>query len=191
MLYNVLAWTSWLLFIPLIWRLASAVRIRRERFVRPTCSTLAASLMLAAVVCVISGFEQYWVMVASGITQAAGQPLAPAFNLKRVFLYTFEWKVLLYWGVVGVHHAIYYAHALGDRELREARLEARLVEARLEPCNGSCIRISCSTRCMRSPGCCTATPTPPSRCWCGWAISCARCSAATRSRRCRSAARSS
>ncbi|MBK5295630.1 MAG: hypothetical protein JJE40_00650, partial [Vicinamibacteria bacterium] len=35
-LYNVLAWTSWLLFIPLIWRLASAVQIRRERFVRPT-----------------------------------------------------------------------------------------------------------------------------------------------------------
>ena len=49
-----------------------------------------------------------------------------------MFLYTFEWKVLLYWGVVGVHHAIYYAHALGDRELREARLEARLVEARLD-----------------------------------------------------------
>ena len=107
-----LAWTSWLLFIPLIWRLASAVRIRRERFVRPTMFHLAASLVLAALVCVISGFEQYGVMAASGITKAAGQPLSPAFNLKRVFLYTFEWKVLLYWGVVGVHHAIYYAHAL-------------------------------------------------------------------------------
>ena len=131
-LYNVLAWTSWLLFIPLIWRLASAVQIRRERFVRPTLFHLAASLILAALVCVISGFEQYGVMAASGITQAAGRPLTPAFNLKRVFLFTFEWKVLLYWGVVGVHHAIYYAHALGDRELREARLEARLVEARLD-----------------------------------------------------------
>ena len=108
------------------------MRIRRERFVRPTLFHLAASLVLAALVCVISGFEQYGVMAASGITQAAGQPLTPAFNLKRVFLYTFEWKVLLYWGVVGVHHAIYYAHALGDRELREARLEARLVEARLD-----------------------------------------------------------
>lgn len=131
-LYNVLAWTSWLLFIPLIWRLASAVRIRRERFVRATLFHLAASLVLAAVVCAIAGYEQYLVMAASGITTAAGQPLAPAFNLKRVFLYTFEWKVLLYWGIVGVHHAIYYAHALGDREVREARLEARLVEARLD-----------------------------------------------------------
>jgi two-component system, LytTR family, sensor kinase len=131
-LYNVLAWTSWLLFIPLIWRLASAVRIRRERFVRPTLFHLAASLLLAAVVCAIAGYEQYLVMAASGITTAAGQPLAPAFNLKRVFLYTFEWKVLLYWGIVGVHHAIYYAQAFGDREVREARLEARLVEARLD-----------------------------------------------------------
>ena len=130
--YNVLAWTSWLLFIPLIWRLATAVRIRRERFVPPTAFHLASSLVLAALVCVVTGYEQYLVMKASGITQAAGQPLAPAFNLKRVFLYTYEWKVLLYWGILGVHHAVYYAHALSDRELREARLEARLVEARLD-----------------------------------------------------------
>jgi signal transduction histidine kinase len=130
--YNVVAWTSWLLFIPLIWRLASSVRIRRERWLRPTLFHVAASLVLAAVVCVISGYEQYLVMKAAGITQAAGQPLTPAFNLKRVFLLTFEWKVLLYWGILGVHHAIYYAQALGDREVREARLEARLVEARLD-----------------------------------------------------------
>ncbi len=110
----------------------SAVRIRRERFIPQTLFHVAASLIVAAVVCSITGIEQYWVMVASGITQAAGQPLAPAFNLKRTFLYTFEWKVLLYWGIVGVHHAFYFAHALGERELREARLEARLVEARLE-----------------------------------------------------------
>jgi hypothetical protein len=131
-LYNVLAWTSWLLFIPFIWRLASWVRIRRERFVPPTLFHAVASVVLAALVCVITGYEQYLVMKWSGITQAAGQPLTPAFNLKRVFLYTFEWKFLLYWGIVGVHHAVYYAHALGDRELREARLEARLVEARLD-----------------------------------------------------------
>jgi two-component system, LytTR family, sensor kinase len=131
-LYNILAWTSWLLFVPLNWRLASAVRIRRERFVRPTIFHAAASLALAAIVCVITGYEQYLVMKWSGITQAAGQPLVPAFNLKRVLLYSFEWKVLLYWGIIGVHHAFYYAHVLSDRELREARLEARLVEARLD-----------------------------------------------------------
>ena len=131
-LYNVLAWTSWLLFIPLTWRLASAVRIRRERFVQLTLFHAAASLVLAAVVCCVTGYEQYLVMKSSGITMVGGQPLTPSFNLKRVFLFTFEWKVLLYWGIIGVHHAIYYAHALGDRELREARLEARLVEARLD-----------------------------------------------------------
>jgi two-component system LytT family sensor kinase len=131
-LYNVLAWTSWLLFIPFIWRLGSMVRIRRERFVRPTLFHGVASVALAALVCLITGYEQYLVMSWSGITQAAGQPLTPAFNLKRAFLFTFEWKFLLYWGIVGVQHAVYYAHALSDRELREARLEARLVEARLD-----------------------------------------------------------
>ena len=131
-LYNVLAWTSWLLFVPLTWRLASTVRIRRDQFVPPTLFHAAASLVLAAVVCVIAGYEQYLVMTISGITEAGGQPLTPAFNLKRVFLFSFEWKVLLYWGIVGVHHAVYYAHVLSDRELREARLEARLVEARLD-----------------------------------------------------------
>lgn len=131
-LYNILAWTSWLLFIPIIWRLASAVRIRRERFVPPTLFHASASLVLGVAVCTITGLEQYLVMTLSGITEAGGQRLTPWFNLKRVFLLTFEWKVLLYWGVVGVHHAVYYAQALGDRELREARLEARLVEARLD-----------------------------------------------------------
>ena len=43
LLYNILAWTSWLLFIPLIWRLASAVRIRRERFVPPRSARLPDS----------------------------------------------------------------------------------------------------------------------------------------------------
>jgi hypothetical protein len=169
-LYNVLAWTSWLLFIPFIWRLASWVRIRRERFVPPTLFHAVASVVLAALVCVITGYEQYLVMKWSGITQAAGQPLTPAFNLKRVFLYTFEWKFLLYWGIVGVHHAVYYAHALGS---------------------ASCTRTSSSTRCMRLPVCCTRTPTRPNRCWCGSATCCGRCSGATRSRRCRSGGRSS
>ena len=132
LVYNVLAWTSWLLFIPLIWRLASAVRIRRERFVRPTAFHVAVSFVIAALVCTIAGIEQYFVMKASGVVLPSGQALTPWFNIKRVFLFTFEWKVLLYWGIVGVHHAIYYAQALAEREVREARLEARLVEARLD-----------------------------------------------------------
>jgi two-component system LytT family sensor kinase len=132
LVYNILAWTSWLLFIPLIWRLASAVRIRRERFVRPTAFHVSCSFVIAALVCAIAGVEQYFVMTTSGVVLASGQALSPWFNIKRVFLFTFEWKVLLYWGIVGVHHAIYYAQALAEREVREARLEARLVEARLD-----------------------------------------------------------
>ena len=76
-LYNVLAWTSWLLFIPLIWRLASAVRIRRDRFIRPTMFHLAASLVLAALVCVISGFEQYGVMAAAPVAGLQPQARVP------------------------------------------------------------------------------------------------------------------
>ena len=55
LLYNILAWTSWLLFFPLIWRLASAVRIRRERFVPPTAFHVALSFVIAALVCGVAG----------------------------------------------------------------------------------------------------------------------------------------
>ena len=131
-LFNVLAWTTWLLFIPLFWRLGTRVRITRQRWARPILFHAGASLVLAALVCALAALEQYSMFAATGVTTQAGEPVALAEVVKRVFLFTYEWKVLLYWGVIGVNHAILFAHEVGQREVNEVRLEARLVEARLE-----------------------------------------------------------
>ena len=62
--------------------------------------------------------------------------LGPAAGLRPLLtwalLYTFEWQVLLYWGMVAAHHALRASRELQRREVSEARLEARLVEAQLE-----------------------------------------------------------
>lgn len=131
-IFNVLAWTSWLAFVPLIWRLGSAVRITRYRLVQPALFHLGASLVLAAPVCFIAALEQYALFTATGVTTSSGEPVLFSAIAKRIFLYTYEWKVLLYWGIVGIHHAIAYAGEARQREVREARLEAGLVEARLD-----------------------------------------------------------
>ena len=130
--FNVLAWTSWLLFVPLVWHLGARARIERRSWVRPTLFHVAASLVLAAAVCVIAAAEQYLMFRATGVTGPQGAPIAFASVVSRILLLTFEWKVLLYWGVIGVQHASVLAHEATEREIARARLEASLVEARLD-----------------------------------------------------------
>jgi hypothetical protein len=130
--FNVLAWTSWLLFVPLIWSLGARARIERRSWIRPTLFHAAASLVLSAIVCVIAAAEQYLMFRLTGVTGPAGAPFAFAAVVSRIFLFTFEWKVLLYWGVVGIQHASVLADEAREREIAQARLEGRLVEARLD-----------------------------------------------------------
>ncbi|HXE80986.1 MAG TPA: histidine kinase, partial [Vicinamibacterales bacterium] len=130
--FNVFVWTTWVLFMPVIWWLAGRVRITRERLVAAVVFHLACSVVLAAADCAIAGTVKWRMFTAAGVTSSGPVPLTYSFFVKDAFLYTFEWKVLLYWGVVGVQHAMAFAGEARRRALSEARIEQRLVEARLE-----------------------------------------------------------
>jgi LytS/YehU family sensor histidine kinase len=72
------------------------------------------------------------------VLRFAGQPDSPprVLSFESLFtwalLFTFEWQVLLYWGVIAAHHAIEASRELRRREVLEARLEAQFIEAKLE-----------------------------------------------------------
>jgi two-component system LytT family sensor kinase len=130
--YNILAWTSWLVLIPLIWKLASRLPIATARKAVPLAFHAAASVAISALYCAVSAGLKLWVLRVSGQPDHADRVLSFPSLFTWHVLYTFEWEVLLYWGVLAAHHAIRASRELRRRELHEARLEARLIEARLE-----------------------------------------------------------
>ena len=131
-LYNILAWTSWLALIPVIWQLASRVSISGVRKAVPIAFHAAASVVISALHCVVAAGFKLWVFHLSGQLDHTDRMLSYPSLVTWHLLYAFEWEVLLYWGILAANHAIRASRELRRRELYEARLEARLVEARLE-----------------------------------------------------------
>src|SRR5947207_1500426 len=80
----------------------------------------------------IDAASKYAVLSVAGQQTLLGRPLAYVPMLTWTILYAFEWQVLLYWGIVAGYHAMSASRALERRQVQAARLEAHLVEARLE-----------------------------------------------------------
>jgi two-component system LytT family sensor kinase len=131
-LFNILAWTSWLLLLPLVWRLSSRVPISGGRRTVALTFHAAASVAVAAVHCAMSAGLKLWVLRISGQPDPVDGVLSYQALFTGLLLYAFEWEVLLYWGVLAANHALNASRELRRRELHEARLEARFVEAKLE-----------------------------------------------------------
>ena len=131
-LYNILAWTSWLLLVPAIWSLASRLPVSGLRKALPIVFHAAASVVISALHCAVAAGLKLAVLRVSGQPDRADRILSYPSLFTWHLLYAFEWEVLLYWGILAANHAIRASRELRRRELHEARLEARLVEARLE-----------------------------------------------------------
>lgn len=130
--YNVLAWTTLAALVPAALWLARAVPFVRGRILVAAIVHVAGAVAFSLTQCLVAGTIRYWLMHASG--QAA---LTPDLGLwtnavTRVLLFGFEWQVLLYGGIVTASQVVRLYQELQARQLHESRLEARLVEARLQ-----------------------------------------------------------
>jgi hypothetical protein len=130
--YNVLAWTTLAALVPAALWLARAVPFVRGRILLASVVHVAGAIAFSLAQCLIAGTLRYWLIHVSG--QAA---LTPALGLwtnavTRVLLFGFEWQVLLYGGIVAASQVVRLCQELQTRQLHESRLEARLVEARLQ-----------------------------------------------------------
>jgi len=133
--FNVLAWTTWLALVPLMLWLARHLRFTRDRILQALLGHGAAGLTISALHCALAGAIMYGLLQVSGYAARVEPPQArPTLlgSLQRQFLFAYEWEVLLYASVVAASHAVRLRNEVRARELGEARLESRIVEARLE-----------------------------------------------------------
>jgi hypothetical protein len=132
--FNVLAWTTWLAFVPLTLWLARQVRFTRAGIVRSLLVHGAAALTIAGLHCSLAGAIMYELLEVSGYAARVPPEARPTLlgSIQRQFLFAYEWEVLLYASVVAASHAVRLSSEVRARELGEARLESRIVEARLE-----------------------------------------------------------
>ena len=131
-LFNIFSWTSWLALVPVTWWLASRVRVGGGRRFGAVGFHVVGSVSMAALHCAMNAGLRMALYALSGQEAAPGHPITFAGQFTITMLFGFEWEVLLYWGIVAAHHAIRSSRELRQREVHEARLEARLVEARLD-----------------------------------------------------------
>jgi sensor histidine kinase YesM len=131
-LFNVIVWTTWLLLVPVTWALASWVPITAENRTLSIAFHAVASIVVSAGHCAIDAASKFAVLSVAGQERLLGRPLAYVPLLTWTILYELEWQILLYWGIVAGYHAMSASRTLERRQVQEARLEAHLVEARLE-----------------------------------------------------------
>jgi signal transduction histidine kinase len=130
--FNLLTWTSWLALVPVVIWLSRTHRFTRGSVVRPFFVHALAAVALATLHCLFSGTVRWAIIHLSAtqpVTDSTGTWLAA---VKFVALFSFEWEVMLYGGLVAMDHAVRFHRELQQRAVSESRLEARLVEAQLE-----------------------------------------------------------
>jgi signal transduction histidine kinase len=131
-LFNLLTWTSWLALVPVVLWLSRTSRFTRGTLVRPLIVHGLAALALATLHCLFSGTVRWAIIHLSAVQPVAAATGSWLSAVKFVALFSFEWEVMLYGGLVAMDHAVEFYRELQQRAVSESRLEARLVEAQLE-----------------------------------------------------------
>lgn len=132
LVFNMLIWPAWLALVPVTWRLASLVPIGGRRRAVAVAFHVAGSVVIGTAHSAINAGVKLGVLSVAGQGTLLGKPLAFLPLFEWALLFTFEWEVLIYWGIVAAHHAISASRQLQHQQVQEARLEARLVEVQLE-----------------------------------------------------------
>ncbi len=131
-LHNVLVWTMWVALIPAILVLGNTVRMTRPHWRHAVAAHALLGLAIATFYCGAGGTLKFVQLSLAGQTTWGSVPMTWGAVVRSQFLFHFEWQFLVYWGIVGVSHALRFHRDVQARELREARLQARLMEAQLE-----------------------------------------------------------
>jgi two-component system, LytTR family, sensor kinase len=123
---NVLLWTSWAAFAPLIFELARRFRFDRQHWRRALLWHLPASLVITSAHILLVATARYLLQDAWGV----GTAWAPA--VREAFFRTLDYELPVYWALLGLQHALDYHREVRAREVTAAHLETRLVEAQLQ-----------------------------------------------------------
>lgn len=123
---NVLLWTSWAAFAPLIFELARRFRFDRQHWRRALVLHLPASLVVTSTHILLVATARYLLQDAWGVNTSWGP------TVRDAFFRTLDYELPVYWALVGLQHALDYYREVRAREVAAAHLETRLVEAQLQ-----------------------------------------------------------
>jgi two-component system, LytTR family, sensor kinase len=123
---NVVLWTSWAAFAPLIFSLARRFRFDRQHWRRALLWHMPASLMITSAHIVLGATARYLLQDAWGVSTS----WAP--TVREAFFRSLDFELPVYWALVGLQHALDYHREVRAREVAAAHLETRLVEAQLQ-----------------------------------------------------------
>lgn len=125
LLIQLVVWSLWLGFTPLILALGRRAPITKTPWWRGLAVHAIASVLLS--LCYLGFYSAVLCLFRS-------QPLTLenlASTYAGVFVAVFHWDVLIYWTILGAGYAIEYYNELRRREVREVTLQKRLVAAQL------------------------------------------------------------
>ncbi len=118
-------WQVWSLMTPLVFALAQRFPLVPGRLLRHAPVHVFAGLACALVYLVAYAL---WMRVA--MPSYAEQPFPNLFT--AIFRARLNVAIILYWGLVGVHHAIWSFRQLREREIETARVQAESARARAD-----------------------------------------------------------
>ena len=125
-LMNLAMWTGYALWTPAIFWLGRRFRFDRRGWKRAVAIHVPASLLISAVHLALVGSLRFYLQTLRGGTPDLQTTILDA------FFRTLDQTMPVYWALIGLQHAVDYYRQARVREVRSARLEARLMESQLQ-----------------------------------------------------------
>jgi signal transduction histidine kinase len=123
---GLLLWFGWMLIGLIVFAAA-----RRYPLVGPRWPRRAAAYLAAGCVCVLVKLLLDWPIAVAFFCPSLGQQSLDRYFVGLIPAFGFRYY-LIYWGLVGIGHALNYFRQLSDRERRAVQLEGKLATAQLQ-----------------------------------------------------------
>ena len=125
-LMNLAMWTGYILWTPAIFWLGRRFRFDRDRWKLAVAVHVPASVLITATHLSLVGLLRFYLQGVRG-----GSPILTN-TILDAFFRTLDQVLMLYWALIGLQHAVDYYRQARVKEVRSARLEARLMESQLQ-----------------------------------------------------------
>jgi signal transduction histidine kinase len=125
-LINLVVWVGYALWTPAIFWLGRHFPFDRDRWKRAMAVHVPASILITSSHLVLVGTWRYFLQGVRGGDPQWLQTVADA------FFRTVDQTLPVYWAIIGLQHAVDYARKARAREVRSARMEARLIASQLQ-----------------------------------------------------------
>ena len=125
-LMNLAMWTGFMLWAPAIFWLGRRFRFDRQGWKTAIAVHLPASLLITATHLALIGALRFYLQTLRGGSPVLSNAIVDS------FFRTLDQFMMVYWALVGLQHAVDNYFQARAREVRSARLEARLMESQLQ-----------------------------------------------------------